>query len=124
VPFSFHGPIVVNNTIADNDSQQGSGIFADGFDIQTEVINNIIIAKDGQIALFCGDFNDVNPPVIRSNDVFSSQGMAYGGICPDKTGMNGNISTDPIFINPSAGNYHLQPNSPVIDKGDNSAPNL
>src|SRR5436853_4168840 len=50
--------------------------------------------------------------------------MAYGGICPDKTGMNGNISTDPIFINPSAGNHHLQPNSPVIDKGDNSAPNL
>ena len=31
------GPLLVNNTIADNDSAQGSAIFADGFDALTEL---------------------------------------------------------------------------------------
>jgi len=38
--------------------------------------------------------------------------------------MNGNISTDPLFANSSAGDYHLRPASPSIDTGDISAPNL
>jgi parallel beta-helix repeat protein/putative cofactor-binding repeat protein len=124
VPAGTRGPRLVNNTIADNDAQEGSGIFADGFDAQTELVNNIIVAKEGQIALFCGGFNDPNTPIIRFNNVFSPQGMAYGGICPDKTGMDGNISADPLFVDPANGNYHLQPNSPAIDAGDNSAPDL
>ena len=124
VPQGLRGPLLVNNTFAGNDGQQGSGIFADGFDIQTEVINNLIIAKDGQVALFCGNFNDVNPPIIRFNDVFSFQGMAYGGICPDKTGIDGNVSVSPLFVNQPGGDYHLQPSSLVIDIGNNAAPNL
>ncbi len=50
--------------------------------------------------------------------------MAYGSGCANQTGTNGNLSADPLFVNPSAGNYHLQSGSPSIDTGDNSAPNL
>ena len=124
VPSGDRGPLLVNNTIADNNSPQGSGIFADGFDAQTELINNIIIATPGQTAVFCGDFNDLNAPIFHFNNVFSPAGAAYGGICADQTGMNGNISVDPLFISPIQDDYRLQEGSLVIDAGDNMAPGL
>ena len=52
---------------------------------------------------------DSNPPQFRFNNVFSVSGAAYGGICADQTGVNGNISADPLFVNSAAGDYHLQP---------------
>src|SRR5262249_13091413 len=80
VPSPARGPILVNNTIADNNATSiGSGIFADGFDARTELTNNIIVAKPGQFGLYCGDFNDQNPPIIRFNNIFSVDGLAYGG---------------------------------------------
>ncbi|MCP4711629.1 MAG: hypothetical protein GY869_23675, partial [Planctomycetes bacterium] len=36
----------------------------------------------------------------------------------------GNIDTDPLFADAGNGDFHLQPGSPCIDKGDNSAPRL
>jgi parallel beta-helix repeat protein len=124
VPSGARGPLLVNNTIVDNDSVQGSAIFADGFDVSAELVNNNVTAFPGQTAVFCGDFNDVNAPVFRFNNVFSSSGPSYGGICSDQTGVNGNISVDPQFVDAGAGNYHLSPTSPAIDTGDNQAPEL
>jgi hypothetical protein len=118
------GPILVNNTIADNDgATNGSGIFADGADDQVEVTNNIIVAKPGQTALHCGPADGHIDPIIRFNNIFSSGGMAYGGSCADVPDMN-NISADPMFTNPTQGDYHLQQGSLSIDAGDNLAPNL
>ena len=113
---------VINNTIADNDALIGSGIWA-GFSRDTRFINNIVIGKSGQITFFCREADGL-PTVFMSNDVFTRQGTAYGGSCPDQTGINGNISADPLFVNPIAVKYHLLSSSPAIDKGNNSAPNL
>jgi len=125
VPSGFRGPILVNNTIADNDAISfGSGIFADGFDDRTELTNNIIVAKPGQAGLYCGDLSGQNQPIIRFNNIFSSGGMAYSGSCADKTGTDSNISADPRFTNHAQGDYHLQQGSPSIDSGDNLTPNL
>jgi hypothetical protein len=116
----IRGPRLVNNTIVNNDSNQGSGVFADGFDSQVELVNNVIVALPGQTALFAGSF-DASTPITRFNNVFSLGGAAYGGIWPDATGSNGNISVDPQFVNPALGDYHLQPGSPAIDAGDNQS---
>jgi len=32
----------------------------------------------------------------------------------------GNVNVNPLFVNPAAGDYHLQPLSPCIDAGDPS----
>ena len=124
------GPVLVNNTIADNNAtSNGSGIYANVFGAnvfgaRTELTNNIIVAKPGQAGLYCNTFSNQNPPIIRFNNIFSAGGLAYAGACPDMTGTNGNISADPLFVNPILGNYHLQQGSPSIDSGDNQAPNL
>src|SRR5829696_5917789 len=87
------------------------------------ITNNIVFGTDATAVLFCGDFNDPNPPRIAFNDVVSTAGPEYGGICPDQTGQNGNISADPLFVSPAAGNYHVWAGSPVVDAGrDAGAP--
>jgi hypothetical protein len=121
-------PKLVNNTIANNNATLllGSGIYVEGDALQTELTNNIIVAEPGQSGLyyFNNESSKQTPPITRFNNIFSVDGMAYGGAIPNMTGMNGNISADPLFTNPTQGDYHLQKGSPSIDSGDNLAPNL
>lgn len=124
IPCCAPGPLLVNNTIADNDAEQGSGIFTDGYDTETQLINNIIAGKAGHNAVFCGNSRDQNPPILKSNNIFTPAGPAYGGICANQTGINGNISADPLFLDPASGDYRLDVGSPSIDIGDNTAPKL
>jgi len=116
--------LLVNNTIANNDARQGSAVHANSFDGKDLLINNILVAPAGQSALFCNNFNTTNTVMIKSSDVFTPGGGSYGGICSDQTGINGNISVDPGFLNPGAGDYHLFSTSKCIDAGNNSAPGL
>jgi hypothetical protein len=126
VPAGQSGPNVVNNTIAGNTALQGSAVLADGFDIATRLTNNILVGTGAVAVLECGTFNDVNSPIIAFNDVFHTEGgLTYGGVCADQTGVNGNISVDPLFVDATAGNFHLQPTSRAIDAGMNAgAPNI
>ena len=119
VPSGGRGPLLINNTIYGNHSPQGSGVFTDGFDAQAEMLNNIIVAASGQTAVTCGNFT-TNVPIFLTNDVFSDTGLAYGGTCGSQTGSKGNISADPLFMNASAGNFHLQGGSPAIDTATNT----
>ena len=125
VPSGARGPMLVNNTVVGNSGQQGSAIFADGFDSQVQVINNLLVASAGQNAVTCGTLNPSSVPTFQSNDVFSLSGLVYSGSCTDQTGLNGNISADPVFRDASAGDYHLLNGSPAIDSGvANQAPSL
>jgi hypothetical protein len=127
VPSGARGPRLVNNTIADNLATvagRGSAVFADGFDVNAVLVNNVLVAPAGQSALHCGNFNDPNPPAIQFNDVFTPGGPAYSGICADQTGINGNLSANPAFVNPPGNDYHVQPGSPVIDAGDSTVADL
>src|SRR5262249_1945988 len=90
VPSGARGPFLINNTIASNSSPQGSGIFADGFDVQVQLINNIVVSSAGQNAIVCGTF-DAKVPTFSFNDVVANAGAAYAGTCTTQTGANGNI---------------------------------
>jgi hypothetical protein len=115
------GPLVVNNTIADN-LGQGSGIFARGFDAGGRLFNNIVLSTSGESAIYC--YPDRTPPVFMFNNVYTAGGTAYEGSCGDPTGTDGNISADPLFVDPASNDYHLGTGSPSIDAGDNTAPEL
>lgn len=123
VPSGVRGPRLVNNTIAENNATASpfvSGIYADGFDGQVEMVNNIIYAKRVQVALYCGSSGAASVPVLRNNDlqnVFNSGSVSpYGGSCADQTGVNGNLKVDPGFN--SSVPYTLLSTSILRDQGD------
>jgi len=113
--------VLVNNTIADNDAGSSPGIYATGVDSRNQLYNNIISAKFGP-AMFCENGASVTPPVLDSNDVFSAQTQAYGGTCASQTGIRGNLSVNPQFLDADAGDYRVGFSSPVVDAGNNWAP--
>ncbi|MBN2020115.1 MAG: right-handed parallel beta-helix repeat-containing protein [Sedimentisphaerales bacterium] len=59
-----------------------------------------------------------NTPVIKYNDIWNNAAGTTGPAIPDQTGLNGNISVDPCFVNPDANNFHIDPNSPCVNAGD------
>jgi parallel beta-helix repeat protein len=115
--------LMVNNTIAGNSGSAGSGIYADNYSAQTDLVNNVVVASPGQPAVFCGESSGEIPPIVRSTDAYSTGGNGFDGGCAGMAGSNGNISADPLFSNASS-DFHLQAGSPAIDTGDNSAPGL
>ena len=57
-------------------------------------------------------------PIIRYNNVYRNEDDNYSGDISDQTGMNGNISEFPGFIDSAGGDYHLYYTSSCIDAGD------
>jgi parallel beta-helix repeat protein len=123
VPQSTTGFRLVNNTILSNGASDAA-VVADGFNANAQIINNLIIAPAGESALLCNPIYKDGPPIVQFNDAFTPQGNSYDGMCSGFSGTNGNISADPKFVNTKANNYRVLGGSPVIDVGDNSAPDL
>jgi hypothetical protein len=116
--------VLVNNTFAGNDAVSGSAVWA-SFKNETIIENNILIGKGTVSAVFYTNIiHPERPFTIGFNDVFSGAGPAYAGLVPDQTGINGNISRDPGFVDSGSGNYRLAAGSACIGAGDDSAPNL
>jgi len=119
-----HG-IIRNNTIWDNsangDSSNGGGLYVCGGIIQ----NNTIY---GNSAKYGGGLCDCDGFIINciiwansareDSQIYSSSTPFYSCIQNWTGGGRGNISADPQFANPAAGDFHLQPGSPCIDAGN------
>jgi parallel beta-helix repeat protein len=117
VPSGDRGPFLINNTIADNFANQGAAVYASGFQAQTQLINNILVSPGASTTLYCDPTYGPPPPILNSNDVFTTSGTAYTGICAGLAGSNGNISADPMFAGATNGDYHLLNGSLAIDSG-------
>ena len=125
VPSGANGPAVVNNTFSANSAPQGgSQLYFSGFPNQTQFLNNIFVGTASQIAVDCDTTYSTQSPVFHFNDVFNPSGTTFAGSCSSSSGNNGNISADPLFVNPAASDFHLQATSPAIDAGSNTAPSL
>jgi parallel beta-helix repeat protein len=110
-------PTIVSNTITKN--------FKNGIECQANtypVITGNIITSNGTT----GYGIRVEPnswPVIKYNNIWGNPAGNTGPAIPDQTGLNGNISADPVFLDIDANDYHLAQNSPCINAGDpNYAP--
>jgi len=124
VPSGDRGPILVNNTIAGNNAPDGSAVYADGFDDQVVLFNNLMIGPSRGNAVDCGGTYDTVPPTFTNNDAFSASGTGLLGTCASQSASNGNISLTPSFMNAAKNQYKLAAGSPAIDAGTNAAPNL
>jgi len=105
-------PIIEGNTIVGNSSRKGAGIYcAEG---SSPIIRNNIIANNdrgGSSEGGEGIYFDSSSITIECNDVFGNEGGNYSGI-PDQTGLNGNISMNPIFCDAAAHDYSIHEMSP------------
>jgi Right handed beta helix region len=120
VPFGAPGPLLLNNTIADNTANTGLAAYTTGFVAQSTLVNNILVGSGTPAAFYCEGTYDPTPPSIRFDDVWNGgTGPRYGGACTDQTGANGNVSVDPRFLDAAHGDYHLQPGAPIVDRGTN-----
>jgi hypothetical protein len=122
IPDNSPGPKLFHNTIVDNNAPLGAGVYASGWNHEVTITNNIIVETDAQTALYCTNLRGTVLPLISFNNVFAPQGTPYGGQCTDQTGTNGNISANPLFVNPQTADYRLSSISSSVDAGDNFAP--
>ena len=128
-----------NNTIVRNDCGLGDAIGQPASDYGgnvlllivsqggSRVFNNIICgALSGNGVLCQGNFEDA---VFAFNDGWDNFPSNYGTVNPqngqitvgdqaDQTGTAGNMSGDPLFLNPFNSDYHLTLESPCINAGD------
>ena len=88
---------LVNSTIVNNSAFSGGGVYREAGSSPT--IFNCIIWGNGDDLYNC--------TAIYSNIEDSDLG-------------EGNISADPLFVDPTSGDYHLQAGSPCIDAGTNA----
>jgi uncharacterized repeat protein (TIGR01451 family) len=106
-----NAPQVINNTFFGN----LTAIRVDRLVPATaQILRNNLLVQNG-IGLEAEFGTDAGNPVWQNNLVFGNT-VNYQGTA-DQTGLNGNISQNPMFVNGAAGNYRLQPGSPAINAG-------
>ena len=96
-------PMVTNCTFSENRARYGGGM-CNWFGSNPTVTNCIL-----------WDNTAPNGPQVYNYD--SSPAISYSDIQGGWLGQ-GNIDSDPCFVNPDIGDYHLLPDSPCIDAGD------
>ncbi len=110
-------PLIENNTITRNEFTNGYGIYV-GSGSSPVISNNIIcdnyISDDCYYECYAGGIYVADSTAsISCNDIFNNESANYTGI-PDQTGINGNMSVDPIFCYPDIGEFCLHQQSPCL----------
>ncbi len=124
--------VMVNNTV------QAPLNYPEAFDLSDSIgtqniSNNLFIGSIPGQVIRCyyivqgnsGAPQNVPPDgaVFKDNDVYGN-GTAQNYTCASPSGTSGNLSTDPQFVDPANGNFHLQRSSPAVAAGDANAPML
>lgn len=110
---------VINNTIVKNrisiydTDGYGGGIYC--ADSSPVVSNNIIAFNYSGICSFT--YNSPGAmPILRNNDIYGNNLYNYSGLSAGQ----GDISVDPVFVDKTNDDYHITPNSPCVDSGDDT----
>jgi hypothetical protein len=119
-------PSIINNTIVDNISGVqgtnglGGGIYGEA---GSGVIANNIVAFGSSGIYLHGTLRPSYRLQLLNNCVFGNSTNNYAAeqadVTFDPTGTNGNISVDPLFLNPTK-DFHLRGDSPCLDTGDDT----
>jgi hypothetical protein len=73
------------------------------------LVEHTIIAFNPTAAIIC---QGGSTPQLTCCDLYGNTGGDYVGCVAGQDGQNGNISEDPLFVDPANGDFSLQPDSP------------
>jgi hypothetical protein len=139
-PIGSH-PKIANNIIAANGAYQGGGVMLIASYEEVDLTNNTIASNSGAgiewqdslinlsnniIAYNSEGLKYYHSPTagysMNNNNVYGNELQLeetdYVGL-PDQTGIQWNISREPRMANYKIGNFHIQPDSPCLNAGDN-----
>ncbi len=105
----YSAPVIVNSTIVGN-ADGGIDCLS-----SSPTITNTIVAFNAS-----GIYAYLATPTLRHNCVYANAAYDYSGIT-DPTGTNGNVSIDPRIAGWKYGRWHIQPDSPCADAGDDNS---
>lgn len=97
-----------NNTITGNTAQSGGGIYAS---TPATLYNNIVAFNSS------GLYNSTGTPILGNNCFYNPDGYNYSGVAAG----TGDIQADPLLVSVGFGDVHIQPGSPCVDAGDDTA---
>lgn len=106
---------ITGSTIVSNSGPNfGSGIYlGPASPDQPVVIENTIVAfNHGSNGIFLDDPPAGSDVSVICCDVYGNDGEDYGGDIADQTGVNGNISENPLFCDTLSGDYYIYDDSP------------
>ena len=131
IGFTSCSPTLINTLIVDNTAMdKGGAIYLSSG--ACPVLENVTICNNNSSwsAIHCDTnscpnlFNCIlwnNSPSEVLLDYGGSISITYSDVRNGWGGV-GNINSNPLFVNPYIGNYHLQEISPCIDAGDPTSP--
>ncbi len=104
--YNSSSPVVTNCTFSGNSATTyGGGMY---IELSSPKLTNCILWGDSQDEIV----EDTSSPTVTYSDI-------QGGYSGD-----GNINADPLFVDADNGDFHLTADSPCIDAGTNTAPDL
>nr|MBA3533711.1 right-handed parallel beta-helix repeat-containing protein [Ardenticatenales bacterium] len=127
--------IIVNNTFYENDTEhQGYGEIGLQFDTQNNRIQNNIFYANSQSLFIGNNYTQNSGSTVDYNLYFASAGVgesvwqwkaeSYQGLAAYQAGTGNDTHSlflEPGFVDAAQANFHLQPDSSAIDRGQSVA---
>lgn len=111
-------PLIEHCTIVRNDAYEGGGIWCVN-ESHARIENSIVAYSLGGDGIFAyHDPGHDSNVTVACSDAFANVEENYGGTLEDQTGLNGNISADPMFCDPANDDFRLAGSSPCLPQNN------
>jgi hypothetical protein len=110
------GILIVNNTVVGNGTTGwGGGITVYNADASNVIVRNNLVNDNASFQIAVSADVPAGAVTVDHNLVYP-----FLGIEPDEVRGTSYVEADPLFVNAATHDYHLQPGSPAIDRGNMS----